>query len=398
MTHYKTDWSTYPTDAALDRVNSIAGTTLSRDLLRPVVATICRAAGGLPVTDAPHDDALRTATTLRLLAEASARLVSRSGQAPSTGYVREALAPGGPLAHELLPVERFDVNVATEADLEALPEIGTGLARRIIRERQNGGAFATLEELADRVTGVGPVAIDAIRYRVSVADPTVLLAERPALPTLEANLGWLLARVSGDSPESQLMRVLDLVASTCSDTPHPSTAEHQPRRFDLASPSVDVNAECVALLADGHYYSALRDLMQQATTAIDVCLFHIAMPSDDHPTRDLLDALIQAHGSGRVVRVLMDADEPDDPYLSTVINAPARDYLQAAGVPVKFDQPDRLMHSKFVLIDRTWTVLGSHNWSAGSYFQFDDLSVAVKSPEFAARVTTRFDALWAAAG
>ena len=60
------------------------------------------------------------------------------------------------------------------------------------------------------------------------------------------------------------------------------------------------------------------------------------------------------------------------------------------------DAVDKLLHSKFLIVDDL-IVIGSHNWSAGSYFHFDDWSVVVKSPGFTQEISTRFDSLWDAA-
>lgn len=49
---------------------------------------------------------------------------------------------------------KIDVNRATEAELQALPGIGPSFARRIVREREERGAFQSLEELS-RVRGLG---------------------------------------------------------------------------------------------------------------------------------------------------------------------------------------------------------------------------------------------------
>ena len=43
------------------------------------------------------------------------------------------------------------------------------------------------------------------------------------------------------------------------------------------------------------------------------------------------------------------------------------------------DAADKLLHSRFLIVD-DMIVIGRHSWSAGSYFQFDDWSVVVKSP------------------
>jgi len=94
------------------------------------------------------------------------------------------------------------------------------------------------------------------------------------------------------------------------------------------------------------------------------------------------------------VRVLLDRDRSTDPYMSLAINQAANDHLDAHGVPCRFDAADVLLHSKFLVIDGRISILGSHNWSAGSFFGFDDLSLVVESPEFAGYLTGRFDHRW----
>jgi competence ComEA-like helix-hairpin-helix protein len=50
----------------------------------------------------------------------------------------------------------LDINRATEAELQGLYRVGPVLARRIIEERKANGAFRSLDELGERVKGVGP--------------------------------------------------------------------------------------------------------------------------------------------------------------------------------------------------------------------------------------------------
>lgn len=49
----------------------------------------------------------------------------------------------------------IDVNRASAAELELLPGIGPGLAARIIEDRAQRGAFASVADL-ERVRGIGP--------------------------------------------------------------------------------------------------------------------------------------------------------------------------------------------------------------------------------------------------
>src|SRR5204863_5482816 len=131
------------------------------------------------------------------------------------------------------------------------------------------------------------------------------------------------------------------------------------------------------------YWKVLPELLSSATSSIDVCMFHIALPKETHPTFGLLDALRQAHQRGVAMRVLVDSDLKTDPYRSTVINAPAKTFLRDAGIACRSDVTDRLLHSKYLILDRALVILGSHNWSAGSYFGFDDLTLVIAAADLA---------------
>ena len=78
-----------------------------------------------------------------------------------------------------------------------------------------------------------------------------------------------------------------------------------------------------------------------------------------------------------------------------MINSPARTFLTASGIAYRFDASETLLHSKFVLTDGICSAVGSHNWSAGSYFPFDDLTLLIASSTFHQQMKTRFDGLWA---
>lgn len=68
--------------------------------------------------------------------------------------------------------ERIDPNTADEGELDRLPKIGPGQARRIVAWRQSHGPFRTLADL-DAVPGMGPAALAAVA-------PFVTLPQAPA--------------------------------------------------------------------------------------------------------------------------------------------------------------------------------------------------------------------------
>ena len=59
-----------------------------------------------------------------------------------------------------------NVNTATAAELERLPQVGPVLARRIVDDREQHGRFHAAEELT-RVPGVGPKTYEALEDYVT---------------------------------------------------------------------------------------------------------------------------------------------------------------------------------------------------------------------------------------
>lgn len=64
------------------------------------------------------------------------------------------------------PGEPINVNVASAAELEALPGVGPATATAIVTERERNGPFLDVDDL-DRVPGIGPAKLDALRGEVT---------------------------------------------------------------------------------------------------------------------------------------------------------------------------------------------------------------------------------------
>ena len=63
--------------------------------------------------------------------------------------------------------DKVDINTATVKELTALDGIGEGLAGRIVRYREEHGAFLSVDELMN-VSGIGESKLSAIRDMVCV--------------------------------------------------------------------------------------------------------------------------------------------------------------------------------------------------------------------------------------
>jgi competence protein ComEA len=82
--------------------------------------------------------------------------------------------------------ETIDPNTASEAELDRLPRVGPGQARKIVEWRQGHAPFRTLADL-DSVPGVGAALLAAVAPYVALAPaPAAARASTPAVPPAEA--------------------------------------------------------------------------------------------------------------------------------------------------------------------------------------------------------------------
>ena len=89
--------------------------------------------------------------------------------------------------------------------------------------------------------------------------------------------------------------------------------------------------------------------LQNAKLSIDVCVLTIA-------SRELSDALISAHQCGVIVRVVTNDEQML--HSETQVNR-----LRRAGIQVRIDETEFIMHHKFAIIDGELLTSGSLNWT-----------------------------------
>ncbi|HWA59509.1 MAG TPA: helix-hairpin-helix domain-containing protein [Gemmatimonadales bacterium] len=107
-------------------------------------------------------------------------------------------SPSGPAAHRdsslalarpLGAAERIDLDRAPALEISRLPRVGLRLAKVIVADRTSRGPFGSLEAL-DRVPGVGPGLLAAIREHVRFSEPPgPLPAASAPLARAPADLG-----------------------------------------------------------------------------------------------------------------------------------------------------------------------------------------------------------------
>lgn len=106
------------------------------------------------------------------------------------------------LARPLGRGETIDVDVAPASELARLPRIGAALAARIVAQRDEHGPFGSLQAL-DRVSGVGPAVLQAVRPHVTFSAVPALpseVSQVPGIVTLNTASAQQLARLPAIGP------------------------------------------------------------------------------------------------------------------------------------------------------------------------------------------------------
>jgi competence protein ComEA len=107
---------------------------------------------GAPGAPPQPENKIASGSRLEITADGGYRLVSMSGA--------RLITLGLPI----------DLNRASAADLEALPGIGPGLAKKIVDYREAHGSFKKIEDLEEKVLGLGQKKVEKIKPFLIVSE------------------------------------------------------------------------------------------------------------------------------------------------------------------------------------------------------------------------------------
>lgn len=146
----------------------------------------------------------------------------------------------------------------------------------------------------------------------------------------------------------------------------------------------------LALLPDRAYFPQALSLLAAANRSIHAAIYVVKYdPGDaDDPVNALLEGLVAARRKGLDVRVLVD-EETNASYRQTIT------YLQEHGVPVRLDRSSGITtHTKIVVIDGRYLIVGSHNWTESALSRNHEYSTLLEGSSYAEEADGYFQTLW----
>ena len=142
-----------------------------------------------------------------------------------------------------------------------------------------------------------------------------------------------------------------------------------------------LNASAEILFGEA-YQKTLHKHLIQAEESIAIAMYFIYPDFDDsdNPINQLVDDLINAKQRGVDIKVVLEGSKLN-------VNSRAYQKLRQNEVKVYFDTPERLLHSKIVVIDNRYVFVGSANWSESAIEKNYEATHFADSPQDAKALT-----------
>ncbi|MCW5798705.1 MAG: hypothetical protein KIT40_09410 [Nitrospira sp.] len=133
---------------------------------------------------------------------------------------------------------------------------------------------------------------------------------------------------------------------------------------------------------EDHPIDHVVNLYGRATRYIYVSVYGLTAPS-------VVKALVEAKHRGVDVRVITDRERLNDPKQHSAVKT-----LRLAGVPVRINRHEALMHLKQVVIDDRINTSGSANHTTSGNRYNDERLDVITDPRLTVRAREKFLAMW----
>lgn len=127
---------------------------------------------------------------------------------------------------------------------------------------------------------------------------------------------------------------------------------------------------------------ALIKEIDGAKTTLNIAIYYITRPQ-------IVDAILSAHRRGVNVRIITDRESS----YGEAVEKPLA-VIKMAGVPVKVNSHEGLMHLKMTVIDGEVAVGGSYNYTNAATMKNDEMLIILHDPDVAKEWDAEFERMW----
>ena len=153
----------------------------------------------------------------------------------------------------------------------------------------------------------------------------------------------------------------------------------------------------VKVVRNEQYLSAAHSLLDRCKQGIDICTykFEFSKRADARGLNFLIDKICALAKSGREIRILLDTTRKQSGL--TKINEYAGRRLRQCGIKTRTLPDRRCQHAKLLIVDSSFALIGSHNWSPKSMTENFEVSVLIQDVDLLKDIQAHFAKIWEAA-
>lgn len=144
-----------------------------------------------------------------------------------------------------------------------------------------------------------------------------------------------------------------------------------------------MEAEGIAVINRQDYVPGMIKLFDSARKTIHAVVYQTKYYEEypDGSNRKMYKAIFDAVKRGVKAEIIVDQSSWNPSH--SMDNAEFARFMRSNGVEVYFEPPDKTTHSKIIVVDSLYSVVGSTNWSFYALERNDESAVVVKSAPLA---------------
>jgi len=147
----------------------------------------------------------------------------------------------------------------------------------------------------------------------------------------------------------------------------------------------------ITLVLDRDYYPTFHNLVSGAKKTIH-CVMYVGKINDETLIDRIIADLKNAASRGIEVKTVFEYSYYDTSLNAT--NQTFQDTLNAYGIKTQWDNPSITTHAKLVIIDSTYILLGSTNWTASALERNHEANIMLKNMELGVKLEEYFGKIW----
>jgi len=147
----------------------------------------------------------------------------------------------------------------------------------------------------------------------------------------------------------------------------------------------------ITLVLDRDYYPTFHNLISQAKKTVH-SIMYVGKINKGSLIDRIVSDLKDAKAKGIEVKMVFEYSSYDSSLNAT--NQAFQDTLNLYGIKTQWDNPTITTHAKLLIIDSTYILLGSTNWTASALEKNHEANIMINNLELGIKLEEYFTKIW----